>query len=205
MGVGIERLLAAIRDYSARVDDPPEMTYTLVAARTGGFFEADDTGMGLVRLRELRGEDTTDAREDWLRRWLNSVVSKRGISEAALVANIVRDVDAFIEESVEDHPQRRKRNREELAVIEAELADPTQVDLALAKINASRRLVHKQFGFPLEPEVTRDTIPDYLASIRHMQERFVPPPTLEALREGRARLDAWREVVVPILQESPEH
>jgi hypothetical protein len=203
MGVEIEKFLAAIREYATHVDESADLIHTLVVTETGGMVVAEDGGMAEAHERMLRGEDIdiTDASENWARGWLSSMVATGSEEESALIARVVQGIEVSLEESAEDSSQARKKAREARADLGAKLADPTQRDQVIEEMNEARRFVSETFGFPLGSEVTPENA---LEGMDKVHDQFTPPATLEQLRKSRARLDAWRDVVVPILPTSSE-
>jgi hypothetical protein len=204
MGNDIERFLAAIREFGERASDPDDeagqatrAAHTLVMIATGGIWLADYPGSEEAFEQALRGEDATDYSEAELRVWLNHLVTERRMLASFVVTGLVRHIEERFEEFVEDNSKARKRAREDHAVQSARAVDPAEAARMADTINAMRHAM----GLPESEDVTPEELPE---RIDEMYARYTKTPTLDDIKKQRALLNAWREVVVPILQGSVE-
>jgi len=203
MGAEIERFLSAIRAFAARVEGPGSdirditaMAHTLARIATGGQWFADTQFAGICPTHHQEAGDTTDGSEANLRAWLTHLVVERQMLESFLITGLVWHIEERLEELVEDGRTSPRQIREDHAAQAARASDPRQAAAMAKDLNTARRAM----GLPDYEDIIVEEVP---ALVDQLYARYSKPATPEQLERQRTLLQAWRDVVVPILRRCP--
>lgn len=203
MGAEIERFLSAIHAFAARVEGPDSevrditaMVHTLARIATGGTWFADPQHAATCPTHRQEAGDTTDGSEANLRDWLTHLVVEQRMLESFLITGLVWHIEERLEEFVEDANTSQTRTRDDHAAQAARASDPRQAAAMARDLNAARRAM----GLPDYEDITVEEVPTL---VDQLYARYAKRSTPEQTERQRTLLQAWRDVVVPILRRSP--
>jgi hypothetical protein len=204
MGTEIERFLLAIRAFAERVEGPggeardiATMAHTLARIATGGQWFADPhlDLVGACPPHRQGARDITDGSEANLRQWLTDLVNRQRMLESFLITGLVWHIEERLEEFVEDGHHSPRRTRADHAAQAARVVDPWQCTAMAKELNAARRAM----GLQDYADVTVEEVPTLVDQLYARYRKRVTPEQME--QQWRV-LQAWRDVVVPILRQS---
>jgi hypothetical protein len=203
MGAEIERFLSAIHAFAERVEGPDgdvrditTMAHTLARIATGGQWFADPHPEGTCPTYRQGAGNTTDGSEANLRRWLTHLVVEQRMLESFLITGLVWHIEERLEEFVEDVHTSPTRTREDHVAQAVRAADPRQAAAMAMDLNAARRAM----GLPDYEDISVEEVPTL---VDQLYARYAKRATPEQTERQRTLLQAWRDVVVPILRRSP--